>query len=414
MSKQLAFGKVRVQVIENGRVLREQAWKRNLILDDGLEFLGNGETWASVFLNALLGSGSTVTSDDSGAITASCSAASGTVTVTANAGIFSALYDSGAVDDCGSTLVGRTIRWDTGRTAKIVTYISDTQVTATLDSGAASATGQFTIYRTNQTGLESALTTNGLGWCSDYYAADTGTVEGPDGTFTMTRAFEFPTVTGGAVTVREFCVAPAQATPVFARVVLGTPETLSIGQALRVTYALVVTLSPIEATSQSATVTGIGVVGGEALCLAGSISRVAASTGAVEASAAQTTLDPSNTVDTFMVLCESDTVVPSAYDGDSWEEVAPSGTSSAANTRKPLSTVAYVAGSRYKDRVATWNTADAVYPYWNYLVIGSDEGGVYGGSAVGAAWMLTFTDPFNKDNGKVLTLRFRISWDRAW
>lgn len=119
--------------------ISDTGWKPNLILDVGLNAICVDQYYAH-FQEATLGTGTTPTVYDPGAITA---AASGTA-CTASSSFFTA------------GMAGMLIHWDSGEEAYIQTYNSGTSVTLTAST---TASGAFAVHAVNRTGPASASRT---------------------------------------------------------------------------------------------------------------------------------------------------------------------------------------------------------------------------------------------------------------
>lgn len=244
INSQTAKGRFRVQVLSpEHEVVQDMGWKDNLILDQGLDQVAT-YAWADCMLVAVVGTGNTPTEVSGGA--AQVSQAS--TTVTRSSGIF--VFE---VSDVGSL-----IKWDSGETALITGFIDADNVSVSPSQTVAA--GTFTLYRVNQTGLDTeikrainASTKNpnfvtGAGNCGSTVAANT---------ITNRRTWDFAAETGAA-TYRELGVSYSgvAGNNLFSRVVLDTPASLSSGQILRISYELRVTMTPNTAQSLTANVAG--------------------------------------------------------------------------------------------------------------------------------------------------------------
>lgn len=220
----------------DGLLVRRVPAKKNLILDGGLDAVAS-RAWISNFTHAVVGTGTTPTRRDSGAITFS---RSGT-TVEASAGFFEA----------GDA--GRLLKFDTGEEVRIVSFTDSTHV-ETADSGTI-ASAEGTIYYVNQT----ALTTFSKGtnsYTTD--SGDNGTTFLTD-TFTFKRSFIFG-VESGTVNYREIGWSHVgTGTSLFGRDLLaGSGVTLIAGQQLKAICELSVTLSPASSIAFTNPITGWG------------------------------------------------------------------------------------------------------------------------------------------------------------
>lgn len=245
VTRQSAKGRFRCQVLdaETMRVVRDHGWQKNLILDQGLNQVAS-YAWCDLFLVAAIGTGNTPTEDDSGASTANQSGT--TVTIDSGPFVF-ALTDE---DDL--------IRWDSGEEAKIVSYTDPTHVE--VSNSATVGSGEFTIYRVSQTGLDTEIKRS-INTSTDQpkYVTGSGncgsTLVG--NTLTSKRTWDFPTESGSA-TYRELGVSYSGVggNNLFSRVVLDTPVGLTAGQILRLSYELSVTMTPNTPQAATASIGG--------------------------------------------------------------------------------------------------------------------------------------------------------------
>lgn len=218
----------------DGLLVRRVPLKKNLILDGGLDAVAS-RAWVSNFTHAVVGTGTTPTRRDSGAITFS---RAGT-TVTASAGFFEA----------GDA--GRLLKFDTGEEVRIVTFTSATEV-ETADSGTI-ASAEGTVWYVNQTAL--ATFSKGTNTYTND-SGDNGTTFLAD-TLTFKRSFLFSAETG-TVTYREIGWSHVgTGTSLFGRDLLaGAGVTLIAGQQLKAICELSVTISPASSTAFINPITG--------------------------------------------------------------------------------------------------------------------------------------------------------------
>lgn len=235
---QSAKGRFRCQILDAAtkEVVHDHGWQDNLILDQGLNQVAV-RAWCDNFLVACIGTNNNPTVDDGGASTAS---QSGT-TVTIDSGSFT--FTAGGLD-VGDE--GKWVKFLSGEEAKITAYISPTQVTVDRTQTVASTT--FKLYRCNQTALYTEIqrTNNfvtGAGNCQTTRASNV---------LTHRRTWDFPTEVG-PVTYRELGVSYNGVGPgnLFSRVVLSSPVSLIAGQILRVSYELVLTITPLSSVTVS-------------------------------------------------------------------------------------------------------------------------------------------------------------------
>jgi len=212
-------------------IVRDHGWQNNLILDQGLNQVAV-RAWCDNFLVACVGTNNEPTVDDGGVSTASQSG----FTVTITSGSFN--FTAGGLD-VGDE--GKWIKFFTGEEAKITAYISATQVTVDRSQTVASTT--FKLYRANQIALYTEIqrTNNfvtGAGNCQTTRVSNV---------LTHRRTWDFPTE-AGPVTYRELGVSynGVGIGNLFSRVVLTSPVSLIAGQILRVSYELVLTITPFS------------------------------------------------------------------------------------------------------------------------------------------------------------------------
>lgn len=135
-------GRVKIQVLQAGKVVEDRPWQDNLILDQGLNKFAT-VTIEKCMRYCCAGSGTTPTQTVSGATTVSQTGS----TVTASASLFSA------------SDVGRVLKTDAGQVRTITSYSSGTSV-GVAESGDFSAS-PCTIYRVEQTSLDTEVKRTG-------------------------------------------------------------------------------------------------------------------------------------------------------------------------------------------------------------------------------------------------------------
>ncbi|WP_043582305.1 uL14 family ribosomal protein [Geminisphaera colitermitum] len=214
----------RIEVINpDGMLADSRPWKKNLILDWGLNAIANYR-WNEVTRYAVAGTGAKPTRRDSAAVTFTQTAK----TVTASAGFFEA-------EDAG-----RLLKLNTGEELRIEA-VPDA-VTATVKTSRESAEPTpGTIWYVNQTGHETEVMR------TDTYgnAADDNTVVLINGSVVMKRTYIFAPVTQQR-TIREIGWALYSDSALFGRDVLaGAGVTLVTGQQLKVVLELDIAVSPL-------------------------------------------------------------------------------------------------------------------------------------------------------------------------
>lgn len=242
-------GRYKIQVVENGRIVEDRPWKRNLILDQGLDWLLLGASgsrtpvargWEYLVRYCVVGTGTTPTVRDSVAATVTC------VGTTATAS--EAFFEAGDA--------GRTLKLDSGEFSRIATYNSPTEVI--LEQSVTAGPSLFAVHYTNQQAMASevkrtATYLTGTGNCGS-------TISGDD--TTIRRTFDFSTEASPqnytelgwswASTVSEL-----SGNTLFSRTLIsGGSVTVLAGQQLRVIYDLTLTCSNTGLNTGAITING--------------------------------------------------------------------------------------------------------------------------------------------------------------
>ena len=235
--QQQAQGHVQCSVVDTatGLVVKEYPRQKNLILNQGLEAVASAY-WASLFVYAAAGTGTTPTVIDSGIVTAAQFGTSVTL--------------SGSVFTDTATDAGKVIKWDTSETAMVVTVLDPTSVTVN-NSGTVAADG-FRVFNTNQTGLAAELKrTNNYLIGSPYTDSELS-----GNHLVLRRTYDF-TEEVVSVDYSEIAVGWSTGpTDNFARILLAAPVTVLPDQQLRVVYELTVGILPATNNSTSAAIGG--------------------------------------------------------------------------------------------------------------------------------------------------------------
>lgn len=245
-------GVIQASVIDaaTGKVVRAYPRQNNLILNQGLNLWCNRTYYGfpNGFLYAVAGTGTTPVKVDSGTATAS---QSGT-TVTFSTSVLT----STAIDS------GRSIKWDSGEEAMIVTVTDGT--TAVVNVSQTVASGEYTIYNTNQTsmggGIDATPSVTESKRTNTYVtgSGDCGATWTSPHIVEQKRTYDF-SAESGSVTYTEIGMSrlvTANSASLFMRVLLDTPISLTAGQQLRLVYILTVTYSPSSTTSYTFPITG--------------------------------------------------------------------------------------------------------------------------------------------------------------
>lgn len=240
---QRANGKVKVLVIEDGKVLFERPWQKNLILNQGLNNVCSTRTWANSMTHCAAGSGTTPTASASGANPATGTA--GTFT-NDTPGTFNFTTNSSVGD-----YIQMTSGADAGTEVRITSVTDANNVDYTPAVNLAS--GEFTVFHTSQTGLTSEIKRTstyltGAGNCGSSFSGVT---------VTLRRTFDF-TVEVGAVTYNEIGISHTATvgSNLFSRILLSSGVNLVAGQSLRVIYDLDVSVGPTTSVPTTFAITG--------------------------------------------------------------------------------------------------------------------------------------------------------------
>jgi hypothetical protein len=368
---QSAEGRVKVMVVENGCVVEERPWQKNLILDQGLN-LAAGTNWCDCFASCAAGTDNTPVLRDSGGITATQSGN----TVTASSSFF-VLGD-----------IGKLIHFDSGQDAMITGFTDGLNVTVSVSQTVGA--GQFTVWYVNQTGLGNEQKRNnayltGSGNCGSSIASNT---------LTHRRTFDFSAETGSVVyTELGWSNSGSAGNNLFSRVLLSSSVTVLSGQQLRVVYDLSVTLTPNTTQTGTASISGwpvspaTGTTGSYGIQQIG-LSAVNTSGGTVSWDSGGVDNEPSSAPAIYL---SSDTTAVQAF-GSS----AGRGTNQVAHT---ASLASYVNGNFYRDKFTTFAVGEANRTDWRSMGLGN-------------TFVFVFDENQTKTNTNTLLLTFRSTWGR--
>lgn len=218
-------GRVRVSVLQDGRIVEERSWQKNLILDQGLDKVAT-TLFNQLFAACAAGNSSSATTIDS---QSKATIAGQNLTITTGSYQFT------------NTDLDSDVHFDSGQIFKIQSVVSPTQVTL-FTSGTISTATHFMILRVNE-----AILGNEIKRTVKYSSAPGAnqTIVG-SAVILLQRTFLFSAETS-AVTYTELGFSDqAVAGPnLFSRVVLAQPITVKgpvsgapLGQQLQVTYQL--------------------------------------------------------------------------------------------------------------------------------------------------------------------------------
>jgi hypothetical protein len=365
----------------DGSIAAELPWKKNLILDQGLNNV-SAYSWSRLFSNCAIGTSADPVKRDSGLTTFT---RAGNV-VTASANFFEAAD------------VGRLIKFDSGEEMH-VTFFTDAQ-NVTVNIAGALAASQGTVWYVNLTGhtAEAKRTNTTIGG-----AAENKTTFSVD-TITHQRQFIFPAEVG-PVTYREigWSHSGEAGANLFGRdVIPGAGDSLVAGQQYQVIVTLIVKIKPAAITASPNVGTGglnsAGNINHQFIGLFGAyqcFSRVGQD--------ALFPLEPASDGYGTRIAAISNAYVLNP--GVSTE--ADSGSWGALGYKNVVRS-AYAAGSFTVDLSATFGVAEAVGN-----IMGFGWGPPNGGSMGTLGLALMLTTPQAKDSLHTLTVVLRLTWGRT-
>jgi len=381
---QTAGGCLKWAVVEGktSKVIRDSGpdWIRNLILNTGLNGIAT-RTWVGSFEYAICGTGVRPTSVDS--LTTNATLAGGTISSDAP------FFDPSDV--------GAELEWDDGTRAIITSYSSSSTV---YTDATGSASGHFIKYNTQDTALsvETKRTNTkltGVGNCGTAQVANQ---------FQFRRTFDFTIeVAPQNYTEVGFSWAAAGASTTFARVLLPGPVFVDIGQQLRVTYELRITLNPGSPISRSAAISGwTGTTGTEQAQISymGTVN-----TDGDSQVTGRLTSEPSNAGQTHWgVFLSPNSSAPATF-GTAVDRHLNVGY---ADT---ITRAVYASNSFYVDVTAVFNVGTANRVDMQSFGYGYHDPNNFFAS-IQTAYVFVLDSPQIKDNSHTLTLVFRSSWSR--
>lgn len=225
----------RMAINPDGSIAWERDWKRNLILDAGLDMVAVNR-WAQCTAFCHIGTGTNPFQRDSGTTTISVSS----LVATASAGYFEAAD------------VGRLLKLDSGEEYYIASYTDTTHVN--LVAGPDAAASEGTVWYVNRTVLQTEVKRTQT--CRTSTGDNLTSYDGVLRQFTHRRSHLF-TAEVGAVTYREIGWGPADNTLLFSGLVLsGGGDALVAGQQYMVISELVFTPTPTISTPAPDIATG--------------------------------------------------------------------------------------------------------------------------------------------------------------
>jgi len=359
------------QIIDakTGRTIKRNAPKRNLLLDSGLDGIAVRSWWDS-FSHCVLGSGTTPTKRDSGAITVSITSE----VATASAGYFEAAD------------VGRLLKLDSGQEVYIDGYTSTTEVTVTGASD--DAASEATIWYVNETGHGSEEVRSST--LADGSSGNGSTWDGSKAEHK--RTFIFPTETG-ALTYREigWSHTSSAGNNLFGRdLIPGGGDSIAPGQRYKVTVRLRITPSPITQVSIP-NVGGTWDTSGDAIISTLYYAFYSDYEGENEFYDTTGNIEPYSSKG--VQVLNSDFTLPSA----------PVDTPGTLLSGNEATRAGYVPGSREVGFSRTFSVSQG-------------NGTIYGLSIIGGAhrefMKIKFDTPQTKDSDHELTISFKLKWGR--
>jgi hypothetical protein len=367
-------GIVQCWIVHNGIILKEFPPQPNLILNQGMDYPAT-YPFVTLFAYAVAGSGTTATSVNSGAATASVA---GTTLTISTIG-----YLNGDASDNG-----RTFKFSSGEIRRVTAFSSTTQCTVDI-SGAVAAT-TFDLYNTNQAGLVAELKrTNtyltGASNCNTTYA---GAVR------SCFRTFDFAAEIGN-VTYNEIGFSPLAATGanLAIRIKLASPISLVAGNQLRVKYTQIMTFAPsTPQTVGTSPISGWATATGAQQWEFDGL-RTIATNGNI---AGRHICEPSSGIDSLFI-CTNATALQTFNNG--------------YIRNNPAEFVvgnlnSYAAFDWFRTKTGTFATGAANGTNWNSY-------GICESSIDVSGFTYLFDTPQTKDSLHTLTLAFRLDWSRV-
>jgi hypothetical protein len=365
------------EIIEfGGRLVRRFEPQKNLLLDQGLNFLGNGgaSQWNQLFNYCVLGIGTAPTRRDSGVVKFTRTGNN----VVADANFFEAA-DS-----------GRLLKFDSGEECYL-TYVNGTNATSNISGSVAASEG--TIYYVNATAHQTE--TKRTGALANDSGADGSSWNGTTGVLSMWRTFLFAAETG-SVTYREIGWSPnagAGANLSGRALLAGGGDSLIAGQIYKVKVQFDVTISPTAAV-------GFVVPTGIWAGATGQTRIEQASIGIIQVGGAgqQNILDPGFTGAVQMATGSIALQAPAL--------TAPTFPTGPIGAGKALTADAYTAGSFTRTYRATFGTTEG-----NSTGIRSVY--FYNNGSGGMGIRLLFDSAQTKTSSQTLLAVWRKSWGRV-
>lgn len=388
---QRAKGRVRCQVLDkDGHIVREYPWQNNLILNQGLNNVCSGNTWAALTSNCAVGTGVTDTS------VASLPGDEGSGAVTTFTG-------PAPFDFTANSAVGDMIKMTTGASSGTevrITAVTDADTVEYTPSGTISS-GEFIVYRTSQVGLSVEVKRNNAwndaaGYLDNTYVSNTQI---------MLRTYEFSAEVG-SVTYEEIGISSSGSAGnnLFSRIKLVTGVSLIATQQLRVSYELTITMEPDTLTAKTFNITGWPVApatdtdGDERWQLRG-LATVGASGNSGDFTQSPSPHSPMEPTGSGRIFISPVSTAPAAFGSSS--------DYSAGSTSKAFSLTSYTALNFFRDKTVTFTVLEAVGTTFRSMGICQI------GGATSACFACVFDQAQTKANTHTLTLTFRFTVGRV-
>lgn len=394
----MAQGRFRVLVLDGKtkHVVKDYGWRKNLILDSGLDRVCSSNTWQECFANCAVGTGTAIVMYDSVAAKATTVGTALTADGTAF-GVSSAGFDN--VD------TGSLIHFDSHGASydRYITYVDSDEVTLdqALPADITAPGDAFAVYRVNQTTLDTefarATALNYLsGGCDSSYIG---------GKTTMWRTWDFPIISAGdgdqTFTELGWSWDSTPGGDLFSRAMISPSASVLVGQQLRIVYELNVSWGPITSTPLTPSITGWAATAGDYIMYGVSainrtgIKYVTTSGGGDGASF----LEPSTVDGQSIHLCTGSTL-PALYTSSYSYGLSYGGS---------LSLGAYTPGSFTRNKAGYWDSSSGNSTSIRGLSLGS--GAVLSPAPYGVVFV--YDSAMSKDNLHTLSISWSIDVGRT-
>lgn len=406
-----AKGRVKVQVVENGKVVIDRPWQDNLILNQGMNNLGAStiagvySCWVNLMLHCAAGTGTRPTSVSSDTTVGSYSA--GVFTSSGGSYVF-----TDALLAIGS-LIKMTSGANSGTVMRITGITNANNVDVVFESGSAAASGTFDVFYAHQVGLETEVAReisylSGASNCGSSFASNI---------LTHKRTFDFASP-GGTTNYSEIGLSHlvASGNNLNMRIKLASPVPVTNIRQLRVVYQLSLTLTPATLSPATANITNwVSTDGDEQWQLPGmtvvasdgTTTHFATTSGSIMEPGVVSSVGPGN--------CQLWVSTVSTATAASFSGSPPDRTSGSITTQgHDASLSVYTSFDFFRDKTATFLVGEGNSTGIRSMGIGFRNSAVslqpYAG---GQTFAFVFDNAQNKDSLHTLTLTFRFSWART-